>query len=76
MVPYYPDVERPTYNVYVDGVLKASGTYAGLTQLADHADIGNNGASRDKGLNGKIDNIQIYDRSLKSFEVTRLLTGE
>ena len=66
---------EPIYNVYVDGVLKASGTYTGLAQLADHADIGNNGASRDKGLNGKIDNVQIYDRALNSAQITRLFVG-
>ena len=66
---------NPVYSVYVDGALEASGTYTGLTQLADHADIGNNGLSRDKGLNGKIDDVQIYDHALNSGEITRLVAG-
>jgi hypothetical protein len=56
----------------VDGVLKASGTYSGLTQVSDHADIGNNGFSRDKGLDGKIDDVQIYNYALNYAEITRI----
>jgi hypothetical protein len=66
---------KPTYNVYVNGVLKASGTYSGLTAFADHADIGNNGFGRDMGLNGKIDDVQIYNRVLNTDEIIRLDVG-
>jgi parallel beta-helix repeat protein len=64
-----------TYNVYVDGVLKATGTYTGLTGLADHADIGNNGVTRDKGLNGSIDDVVIYNRALNADEIAQLATN-
>jgi len=65
-----------TYSVYVDGLLKASGVYPGLTGLAGHADIGNNGASRDKALNGKIDDVRIYDRVLGAAEIAQLAVGD
>jgi hypothetical protein len=61
--------------VYVNGVLKASGTYSGLTAFADHADIGNNGFGRNMGLNGKIDDVQIYNRVLNADEIIRLDVG-
>jgi hypothetical protein len=64
-----------TYYVYVDGLLKASGTYPGLTKLAGNADIGNNGINRDKALNGKIDDVRIYDRVLNAGEIARLAVG-
>ena len=66
---------KPTYNVYVNGVLKASGAYSGLTAFADHADIGNNGLGRDMGLNGKIDDVHIYNRVLTADELIRLYVG-
>jgi phospholipase C len=61
-----------TYNVYVDGSLKASGTYSGLTGLSDHADVGNNGVTRDKALNGRIDDVVIYNRMLDVNEIAQL----
>jgi hypothetical protein len=64
-----------TYYVYVDGLLKASGTYPGLTELAGYADIGNNGINRDKALNGKIDDVRIYDRVLNAGEIAQLAFG-
>jgi hypothetical protein len=64
-----------TYEVYVDGSLKASGTYAGLTELAGHADIGNNGMNRDKALNGSIDDVMIYNRALNADEIAQLAVG-
>jgi Concanavalin A-like lectin/glucanases superfamily/Right handed beta helix region/PKD domain len=66
---------KPTYNVYVNGALKASGTYSGLTAFADHADIGNNGLGRNMGLNGKIDDAYIYNRVLNADEIIRLYVG-
>ena len=65
-----------TYKVYVDGLLKASGTYPGLTKLSDHADIGNYCISRDKALNGKIDDVRIYNRVLDTSEIARLAVGD
>ena len=64
-----------TYNVYVNGVLMATGTYSGLTGLADHADIGNNGVTRDKGLNGSIDDVMVYNRALNALEIMSLATN-
>jgi heat shock protein HspQ len=63
---------KSAYNVYVNGMLKASGTYSGLTAFADHADIGNNGLGRDMGLNGKIDDMRIYNRALNANEIIQL----
>ncbi len=64
------------YKFYIDGVLKASGTYSGLNGLADYADIGNNGMTRDKAFNGKIDDLQIYDRALNPNEIGSLAVGK
>jgi hypothetical protein len=63
------------YRVYVDGSSKALGTYSGLTGFADHADIGNNGIYRDKALNGKIDDVRIYNRALSADEIAQLFVG-
>jgi hypothetical protein len=61
-----------TYNVYVDGQLKASGAYSGLSAFAANAEIGNNGITRDKALNGKIDEVIIYNRALSADEIAQL----
>jgi hypothetical protein len=62
-----------TYCVYVDGSLKASGTYTGLNELKGHADIGNNGINRDKALDGSIDDVRIYNRALDANEIAQIM---
>jgi hypothetical protein len=60
------------YNVFVNGVSKANGTYSGLSTLAPIADIGNEGnpSYRDSySFNGTIDEVRIYNRPLTSEEV-------
>lgn len=64
---------QTAYRLYVDGTSKALGTYSGLTGFADHADIGNNGIYRDKALNGKIDDVLIYNRPLNADEIVQLV---
>jgi hypothetical protein len=64
-----------TYNIYINGSPKASGTYTGLTEITGHADIGNNGINRDKALNGKIDDVRIYNRALNVNEISQLVIG-
>jgi hypothetical protein len=63
---------KGTYNVYVNGSLKANGAYSGLTGLSDYADIGNNGITREKAFNGSIDDMLIYNRSLEAAEIAQL----
>ncbi|MHA2332664.1 MAG: DUF2341 domain-containing protein, partial [Candidatus Hodarchaeales archaeon] len=49
------------YAVYVNGVLKANGTYTGLTAIHSFVDIGNNGDSsdREEAWNGILDEIRV-----------------
>ena len=61
-----------SYNVYVNGVLMASGTYSGLSAFTKNADIGNNGMTRDKAFNGKIDEVRVYNRALNALEISQL----
>jgi hypothetical protein len=63
-----------TYEVYVDGMLKASGHYTGLSRLCAFADIGNNGSPvyRDESFCGIIDEVRIYSRVLTPIEVMKL----
>ena len=62
------------YAVYVDGNVKATGTYSGLTQLNTTADFGNTGniSYHAGGFNGLIDEARIYNRSLTSAEINDL----
>jgi hypothetical protein len=62
------------YEVYVNGVLKASGNYTGLSQLSAFADIGNDGnpVYRDESFCGIIDEVRIYSRVLTPIEVLYL----
>ena len=64
-----------SYAVYVDGSESATGTYSGLTQLNDFADIGNTGnpSWRDQeAFSGVIDDVRIYNRALNADEVLEL----
>jgi len=63
-----------TYEVYVDGVLKATGSYTGLSRLSTFADIGNDGnpVYRDESFCGIIDEVRIYSRTLTPIEVLYL----
>ncbi len=62
------------YSVYLNGTLLTSGTYTGLTNLNSSADIGNdgNGTVRNEAMNGLIDRVKIYNRSLTSDEISTL----
>jgi len=59
------------YVVYINGEIKATGTYTGLTNLSSFADIGNDGnvSYRDEGFNGLIDNVRLYSKNLTNDEV-------
>ena len=58
----------------MNGLLSATGTYAGLTLLNNLADIGNTGntASRTEGFQGLIDEVRIYNRALTAAEISNL----
>jgi hypothetical protein len=62
------------YAVYVDGTLKSTGTYSGLSSLASYADIGNDGADlgRFEAFNGLIDEVRIYDVAIGAEEIVKL----
>jgi hypothetical protein len=64
--------DKGVYNIYVNGTLMANGTYSGLTGFADHADIGNNGLTRDKGFDGSIDDVLVYERALTADDIAGL----
>jgi len=59
------------YIVYVNGGEEAWGTFSGLTDLNNFADIGNTGqiSYRDNAFDGYIDDARVYNRSLSSDEV-------
>jgi hypothetical protein len=57
------------FKVYIDGVLQTAGAFSGLTGFGPTADIGNSGANNDKALNGKIDDLRIYNRALSAVEI-------
>lgn len=60
-----------SYAVYVDGELVNVGSYAGLNELADFADIGNDGSTiyGNEGWNGLIDEVQIYDYAMNDRQI-------
>ncbi|MEN8127821.1 MAG: LamG domain-containing protein, partial [Planctomycetota bacterium] len=61
------------YQVYVDGVLKASGAYSGLSELQSVTHIGNNGSdSPTEAFNGLIDEVSIYETVLTPEEILYL----
>ncbi|MCF7981088.1 MAG: right-handed parallel beta-helix repeat-containing protein, partial [Pseudomonadales bacterium] len=62
------------YNVYVDGVLKTTGSYSGLDSMNTSADFGNDGnpALRDEALNGSIDEAMIYNYVLSTEQIAKL----
>lgn len=59
------------YVVFVDGVEKATDSYAGLSSLGGVADIGNSGnpAYRDESFVGLIDEVRIYNRALDANDI-------
>lgn len=67
----YNDTPTGDYKVYVDGELKAEGTFAGFSGLMGFADIANDGAEtgRDEGWLGVVDEFCLYDRVLSVDEV-------
>jgi len=64
------------FRVYVNGEVKASGEYEGLSELGTFADIGNTGSplpkDRTYSFFGKIDEVSIYSRVLTPTEVLEL----
>jgi len=63
------------YVVYVDGVSKAQGSYAGLSTFNSVANIGNagNDMERTYGFSGKIDEVQVYNKALSATEIQALM---
>ena len=57
-----------SYKVYVDGSIKASGTFYSLDSLHAFADIGNDGnpGQRDEAWNGSIDEVRALDTTLSA----------
>ena len=62
------------YEVYVDGVSKANGTYTGLSSLNSLADIGNDGNTgyRIEAFQGFLDQVRVYNKELSQSEVEAL----
>ena len=62
------------YAVYINGAVKGSGAYTGLTAFNTFADIGNGGntADRQESFWGKIDEFRMYNRSLSAAEISAL----
>jgi uncharacterized repeat protein (TIGR02543 family) len=62
------------YAVYVNAVLKATGTFEGLTALNTTIDVGNYGdpANRTVGFVGVVEDIRTYCRALSGLEIQRL----
>jgi alpha-tubulin suppressor-like RCC1 family protein len=58
-----------SYVVYVNGVEKAAGSYAGLTALSTTAHIGNTGTETTQAFNGLIDNVTIWNDVLDAGEI-------
>jgi hypothetical protein len=67
----YTDTPDGDYRVYVDGQLKAEGSFTGINELMGFADIANDGAQtgRDEGWLGVIDEFCLYDRVLSRKEI-------
>lgn len=66
--------EAGSYAVYVNAESVASGSYTGLSELADIADIGNDGSTQygNKEWKGILDEVKLYNRSLSGDEVIGL----
>lgn len=66
------------YFVYVDGQLMDTGTYSGLTELAETADVANMGSvyhrANQLGFDGVIDDVRTYNRPLSAQEIAGLAT--
>ncbi len=69
----YKDAPDGDYKVYINGELKAEGTFAAFNELMGFADIANDGAQtgRDEGWIGVIDEFCLYDRVLSAAEIQR-----
>jgi len=66
------------FAVYVEGILKASGTYSGLSSIHTFADIGNNGDAnnRSQSWDGLIDHVRTYNRALSATEIQAIYDSE
>tara|TARA_Y100000310_G_scaffold339653_1_gene432967 strand:+ start:1702 stop:3510 length:1809 start_codon:yes stop_codon:yes gene_type:complete len=68
--------QEPQYSVYVNGQIESSGTYQGLDQPAQWADIGNSGNpetdKRRRAFNGTIDEFVMFSRALSADEISTL----
>ena len=69
----YKDTPAGDYQVYINGDLKAEGTFTGLSDQMGFADIANDGAEtgRDEGWIGVIDEFCLYNRVLTADEIQR-----
>jgi hypothetical protein len=67
-----------TYSVYVNGSVKASGSYTGLNSLAAFADIGNDGSTEygNESFDGVIDDVRLYNRALSECEIAEIYFDE
>ncbi len=59
------------YRAYLNGKLKATGTYSGLSNLASAVEIGNNGRQY-QGFEGLIDDVRLDNRALNESEMAYL----
>lgn len=62
------------YNVYIDGIQQAEGSFSGLSTVNSFADIGNNGNPdwRHEPLNGSVDEARLYSYALTAQEIAEL----
>jgi len=70
--------DNSNYNVYVDGVAMAQGTYTGLMSLHPFAWIGNDGnpvTDGTQGFGGILDEVRIYNRVLTQVEIQQVMIG-
>lgn len=61
-----------SYNVYVDGTSKSSGSYTGLASLAAKAQIGNKSSTFNQSFHGLIDDFRIYTAALTTEDISNL----
>ncbi len=68
---------RGTYRVYMDGELKATGDYSGLSTFQGMAHLGNNGNSTPNQLfHGALDELYLYARALTQEDIRSLLSDD
>jgi hypothetical protein len=70
--------DQGNYRIFIDGLEKGTGTYAGLNQLSDVADIGNENSpgSRNYGFDGLLDDVQMFNYALNADEILSLASPD